>query len=265
MTGSTSRAALSRRVRALRQRLVTSAVPSRFDLRAYLSSPLPVLGVRAGELAAIAREVLRGPPSPGRRDIERLASLLWRGTTYEERALAIVLLDRQPHLLADSTWRLMDRWVRRATGWGLCDALAGGPIARMVATDPSRLPEILRWARSPDIWRRRASLYSLHHLVRRGRLTEPLRVIDVLVEDPEFWVQRAVGTWLRECGKRDEARIRTYLRRNAARLPPVALTVATERVPAALRAQLRAIARRARQERSGHRKGTPRRSRPAHP
>jgi 3-methyladenine DNA glycosylase AlkD len=250
MSRRSSSPALDRRLRELRRQLVSAASDSQIDLRAYLGSPLPVLGVPSASLDAIARGVTRERPELGGAELRRLAGALWRGSTYDERALAINLLGRNWKLLDDSSWKMMDRWVDEATGWGLCDSLAGGPIAWRVAAEPFRLREIVRWARASNPWRRRAALYSLNRLVRSGKLTGPLRVIDVLREDPEFWVQRAVGTWLRECWKQDEGRIREYLSRHAARLPPVALTVATERAPAAFRARLREVARKARRRSS---------------
>jgi len=253
-------------VAEVRRRLRRAAVPSRFDSKAYLGSPLPVLGVSAPAQEAIARELLRGPPPLSAGAARRLAAALWKGRFFEERIVAILLLSGHRETLGDSAWKMMDRWVDSATGWGLSDSLAGGPISAMVATSAPRMAEVLRWTRSENPWRRRAALYALNRRIRDGRLREPFRVIDRLREDPEFWVQRAVGTWLRECWKKDEPLVRRYLRRHAARLPPVTLTVATERAPPSFRSSLRARARRARRSRRGRapERGTipPRRPRP---
>ncbi|HTP55385.1 MAG TPA: DNA alkylation repair protein [Thermoplasmata archaeon] len=256
MTRPRSRSAEVERLAAsARSALRSAATPSKFDLRAYLGAPAPVLGVSAPALERIARAILR-PPNPLPDGLLLpLARRLWRGATYDERALAIVLLHRSRAGRTPAAWTTASVWVDRATGWGLCDALAGGPIATMVAERPPRLRELIGWSRSSNPWRRRAALYALNRLVRSGNLDGPFRVIDRLREDPEFWVQRAVGTWLRECWKQDEARTRRYLERHAARLPPVALTVATERAPASLRARLRRLARTvsARRTRIAHR------------
>ncbi|MGB6500710.1 MAG: DNA alkylation repair protein [Thermoplasmata archaeon] len=231
--------------RLLRARLERAARPTDFDLRAYLGSPLPVLGVAAADLRAIARQLKSEHPHLAPAVLRSLAAGLWRGPSFEERSLALLIVADQLPKLGAAAWTLTDRWVDDATGWGLCDSLAGGPVAEMVAASPARLRSLLGWTRSTNLWRRRAALYALNRLVRAGRLTESLRVIDRLLEDREFWVQRAVGTWLRECGKKDERRIRRYLLQNASRLYPVAITVATERATPAFRAELRSRAARA--------------------
>jgi len=208
-------------------------------LQSYLGSPLPVLGVPVPAFRRIARDLRRrsGPATPER--FRTLLRTLWSGTWYEERAVAIELLDLYPERNDARTFRLADRWVDSATGWALSDSLAAGPIARMVSAEPGRFRELLRWTRSPNIWRRRAATYALHDWVRVGDLDRPFRLLEHLLGDPEFWVQRAVGTWLRECWKKDRPRTERFLRQHAEALSRVAITVATERAPKRLRATLR--------------------------
>jgi 3-methyladenine DNA glycosylase AlkD len=72
-----------------------------------------------------------------------------------------------------------------------------------------------------------------------GELDKPFRVLERLLYDEEFWVQRAVGTWLRESWKKDHIRTEAFLRSHVRGLPKVVITVATERAPKALREELR--------------------------
>jgi 3-methyladenine DNA glycosylase AlkD len=219
-------------------------------LRSYLGSPLPVLGVRTPDLRRVARDTRRRlGPTPGETLLDLLRAL-WNGRSFEERSVAVELWMAYPDSNDDRMFRLGDRWVDAATGWALSDGLAAGPIARMVAARPRRFLELLRWSRSPNFWRRRAATYALHDWVRDGELDRPFRLLGRLVDDPEFWVQRAVGTWLRECWKNDRPRTERFLRQHARALAPVALTVATERAPKRFRGELRrAHASRARSRR----------------
>ena len=121
----------------------------------------------------------------------------------------------------------------------MCDSIGGGPIARMVRGDPAKFREVLRWTKSANPWRRRVSLYAMHDLVLAKELDKPFLLIERLLSDQEFWVQRAVGTWLRECWKRDEPRTGAFLRKHVRGLPKVVITVATERAPRTLREELR--------------------------
>lgn len=238
------RSAGLREVAEIRRELVRAARPIGIEnLQSYLGSPLPVLGLRADEFAQLVR---RRGRSTGRRSVPEIRSLaerLWAGLWYEERAYAIALLTREPRPLDDRLWKVATRWVDTATGWALCDSLAGELLSEEVAGDPNRWREVAGWVRSPNPWRRRSALYAQGRIVRRGEIDRPMRLIHRLRSDPDRWVQRAVGTWLRECGKRDAPRLRSYLRREAPRLSATAITVATERSTPGFRAEIRARAR----------------------
>jgi len=213
--------------------------PSSFDLQSYVGSPYPVLGLSAPQLRGILRGFVAEHRDPAPRDLNRLAGSLWRGPTYEEKILAILLMDRFAARLDDASWSLLDGWVEAAIGWGLSDSLASGPIASIVYANPARFREVLGWTRSQNMWRRRASTYALRAFVRAHELDDPFRLLARLLYDEEFWVQRAVGTWLRECWKRDPRRTRAFLLKHVRGMPPVVITVATERAPKSFREGLR--------------------------
>ena len=213
--------------------------PRTFDLQAYVSSPVPVLGVAAPDARRIVSEFAKAHRDLPVSDVNRLAAALWSGETFEEKALGIGILSRYARILDDASWRLLDRWADTASGWGLCDGIGAGPVSSMVSRRPARFRELLLWARSDNLWRRRIAAYGLNDFVRAGDLDRPLELLERLLYDPEFWVQRAVGTWLRECWKKDRARTEAFLRAHVRGLPPVVITVATERAPKAFREELR--------------------------
>lgn len=239
-------------VRQLRRQLRAASRPSSgSDARSYLGSPVPVLEVRSPDVRRIASDFCRGHRDLDLATVWNVAEALWRGRWFEERILAVELLRRWVRLLDDDAWRTLDRWVDDVSGWGLTDALAGGLLGPLVLGHPERIRDLARWGRSPNPWRRRASLYALSRTVRSGELGPAFRLIDPLRADPDRWVQRAVGTWLRECWKVDTARTERYLTRRSADIAPVALTVALERATTEQRARLRTLARRARSHRPG--------------
>lgn len=208
-------------------------------LQAYLGSPVPVLGLTTPQMRDLHEAFGKEHPDLSAAEVNALSAALWEGATFEEKAFAIGLLARHHDILDERSWALADSWVDRATGWALSDGLASGPISFMVHSQPRRFAEILRWTKAENYWRRRASTYALNEFVRAGELDKPFRLLDRLAFDEEFWVQRAVGTWLRECWKKDRRRAERFLRDHIPGLPPVTLTVATERAPKALRDALR--------------------------
>ena len=210
-------------------------------LQKYVGSPLPVLGLSVPQMRAILAAFRKGHRGATAKDANALAGALWRGTTFEEKALAIMMMDAHAKILDEASWGLLDGWVDGCVGWGMCDSIGAGPIAKVVHAKPGRFRELLRWAKSANPWRRRIALYALHDYVLAKELDKPFTLLEKLVYDEEFWVQRAVGTWLRECWKRDARRTEAFLRRHVNGLPRVVVTVATERAPKAFREELRRL------------------------
>lgn len=230
--------------RDLATRLRAAAKPKEgFDLQAYLGSPVPALGVPTAASVAIRKDFVKAHPRLRSTEVRALLESLWSGPTWEERAMAIGLLSAYAATFEDRGWSLADAWVDAATGWALSDSLASGPVARIVATEPARYREVLRWTRAENFWRRRASTYALSELIRSGDLDRGFALLERLLYDEEFWVQRAVGTWLRESWKKDAPGTEAFLRRHADGLPPITVTVATERAPKAFREELRRLSK----------------------
>ncbi len=228
-----------------RQRIAASlrsaAPPGTWEkLQAYLGSPVPVLGLTTPQLREAHKVFTRDHPDLTAAEVNALAAAIWKGETWEEKIFAIGILDRHRDVLDDASWALADSWVDDATGWALSDGLAAGPVSFMVRSRATRFAEILRWTKAENYWRRRASTYALNEFVRAGELDRPFRLLERLLYDEEFWVQRAVGTWLRECWKKDAKRTEAFLLAHSPGLPPVTVTVATERSSKAFRAKLRA-------------------------
>ncbi len=208
-------------------------------MQACAGSPYPVLGLSVPELRSILRSFANVHPRLMAAEVNALAGALWSGPTYEEKAMAIALMSRYRKALDDTSWALAGQWVDDATGWALSNGLASGPIAAMVYARPARFRDVMGWTRADHFWRRRAATYAMRDFVFSGELERPFRLLQRLLFDTEFWVQRAVGTWLRECWKQDHRRTEAFLRRNVRGLPPVVISVATERAPKTFREELR--------------------------
>jgi len=205
----------------------------------YLGSPYPVIGLSVPGVQTILAAFRKTHRDITAKQLNALAAAVRKGPTFEEKSLAVSLLQSHGKLLDDASWRLLDRWVDDSVGWGMCDSIGGGPVAKMVREDPAKLREVLRWTKSANLWRRRVSLYAIHDLVLAKELDKPFQLIERLLYDQEFWVQRAVGTWLRECWKRDRSRTEAFLRKHVRGMPKVVISVATERAPKAFREELR--------------------------
>jgi hypothetical protein len=155
---------------------------------------------------------------------------------HPPRVVAVSIMDFQVRRKATPDGRrreLYDLYLRRhdrIDTWDLVDRAAPHVVGGYLWDKP-REP-LYRLAASPYWYERRTSIVSTWFFIRRDDLDDTFRIAQILANDPEDLVQKAVGGWIREAGKRDEARLRDYLDRNAATMPRTALRYAIEHLPA---------------------------------
>ena len=92
---------------------------------------------------------------------------------------------------------------------------------------------------------RRTAIVATYFFIRRGDTADTFAIAEILADDPEHLMQRAVGGWIREAGKRDPERLRAFLDAHAATMPRIALRLAVERLGADERAQYMGLAKQA--------------------
>jgi len=85
--------------------------------------------------------------------------------------------------------------------------------------------------RSASQWERRTAIVATYYFIRLGDLHDTFAIAGLLAHDPADLVQKAVGGWVREAGKRDQPALLGFLDRYAATMPRTALRYAVEHLP----------------------------------
>ena len=159
-----------------------------------------------------------------------LAKGLWKGNTHEGRIAAAKLLT-QARIRPDDggAWALIAAWVPDFDAWAIADHVSIAGQKRLVA-DPSRLDDVERWTRSDHMWTRRAALVMTLPWTKQNNPKPAERAIRerVLgwaasyVTDQDWFIQKAIGWWLRELSKHDPDRVRSFLAQNGDQMKPFA-------------------------------------------
>lgn len=149
-------------------------------------------------------------------------------------------------------WKYLTQMVDRCDNWLHSDAISA-LLSAALEDCPERLSLFKKWNHDKNPWRRRQSIISLHYYSRLRKKTLPssvtLPLIEALLDDSHFYVQRAVGWALRECYNVDPQNTLLFLEKNITRVAPAGYYAATEKLNAATKRRLlekRKKARRAR-------------------
>lgn len=201
------------------------------QMAAYHKVARPYLGVPVPVVDALARD-WRGQVTLEERVM--LAAALWETNIHEARVAATRLLT-QARIRPDdnAVWRLIASWVPQFDGWALADHACSAGARRLVA-DPARVDEVEGWTRSDHLWTRRAALvitlpWTKQNHPKPQDLTIRDRVLGWAagyVDDPDWFIQKAVAWWLRDLSRHDPDRTRAFLSAHGARMKPFARTEA---------------------------------------
>ena len=193
-----------------------------------------ILGVSFGKIFAAAKQFAAMPLA----DVEELLESPY----YEVRMGAVSIMDFQARAKRTTPAQrkaLFDLYIRRhdrIDNWDLVDRAAPHVVGGYLADKP-RAP-LSRLARSENPWERRTAIVSTWYFIRAGDLDDTFRIAGALARDEHELVQKAVGSWLREAGKRDQSRLLQFLDAHAAKMPRTMLRYAVEKLPAQVRAKV---------------------------
>lgn len=198
------------------QELAARADPGRVrDMEAYHKVARPYLGTDLPAINEIAT-AWRHAMEPAER--VALAQALWATNVFEARVAAGKLLTQARIKDDGAVWAAIAGFVPEFDSWAIADHMSKAGDRRLVA-DPGRLDEVEGWVSSPHMWSRRAALVmtlpwtKLTH-PKPEEIAQRERVLGwaaELVADREWFIQKAVGWWLRELSKRDPERVRAFL------------------------------------------------------
>ncbi len=209
--------------------LTRHSVPGKAaDMARYHKVDRPYLGV--------ANPVLDDFAKAWRRDLDldtrlALADGLWRTNVHEAMICAAKLLT-QARIKPDdqSAWDMIQSWVPDFDAWAVADhaCMAG---QRRLSADPTRLDAVEDWTTSDHMWTRRAALvitlpWTKNRNPKPAELDQRERILGWAagyVADHDWFIQKAVGWWLRDLSRRDPLRVQTFIDTHGAAMKPFAV------------------------------------------
>jgi 3-methyladenine DNA glycosylase AlkD len=222
--------------------LKTIADPARVDEVSRYFHPDPnagssdnkTLGVSPGKVFPVAKQFVEMSLA----EVEKLLDSRY----YEVRLGAVSIMDfqaRAKRITPEQRKALFDLYLRRhdrINNWDLVDRAAPHVVGGYLADKPREV--LYRLARSRNPWERRTAIVSTYYFLRSGEVEDTFAIAEILVNDKHELVQKAVGSWIREAGKKDQKRLVQFLTKHSATMPRTILRYAVEKLPPAQRAKL---------------------------
>ena len=179
------------------------------------------LGIRVPKIRKIAKKYKN-------LSLDDISNIL-QSKYHEERPFGIVLLVNlfQKNLFRDEIYTLYIKSSKYINNWDLIDISAPHIVGKFLI-DKNRTI-LYKLALSTNLWERRVSIVSTFAFIRENQFQDTLKISQILINDSEDLINKAVGWMLREVGKRDLLLLETFLRENYNNIKRVTLRYAIEK------------------------------------
>jgi 3-methyladenine DNA glycosylase AlkD len=198
------------------------------------SSDNKILGVSPGSVFPVAKQFTAMPLA----EVE----LLLDSPYYEARLGAVSIMDfkaRAKRITDEERLALYELYLRRhdrINNWDLVDRAAPHVVGGYLNDKPRKILTTL--AKSTNPWERRTAIVCTYYFIRNGDTADTFKIARLLVHDPHPLVQKAVGSWLREAGKKDLRALLAFLEDFSDTMPRTTFRYAVEKLGAEQRAKL---------------------------
>ncbi|MGJ8685155.1 MAG: DNA alkylation repair protein [Nonlabens sp.] len=116
------------------------------------------------------------------------------------------------------------KWI---DNWGLVDRSAPYVVGGYLY-DKDRSP-LYEMTKSLNPMERRSAIVSTYYFIRKNETEDTFKIAEILINDLDLHVQKAVGSWIREAGKRNKDALKYFLNKYATQMPRITLRYAIEK------------------------------------
>ncbi|MES2651182.1 MAG: DNA alkylation repair protein [Bacteroidota bacterium] len=184
------------------------------------------LGIRMANLFALAKKFTKMP-------LNEIKTLL-ESEYYEARMGAVSIMDfqaRDKKITIELRKELFDTYISMhncINNWDLVDRSAPYVVGGYLFNKPRTI--LYELAKSKNVWKRRTAIVATYFFIRENDVEDTFKIAEILVYDKHDLIQKAVGSWIREAGKRDKEKLLAFLNKYASSMPRVMLRYAIEKL-----------------------------------
>jgi 3-methyladenine DNA glycosylase AlkD len=183
-----------------------------------------ILGLKLRDVFALAKTYINMP-------IDEIEILL-DSPFYEVRVGAVSIMDwkaRSKKITEQEKEALFKLYIRRhdrINNWSMVDRAAPYVVGGYLFNKSREV--LYELAHSENPMKRRTAIVSTYFFIRQNDLMDTFKIAEILVNDKNDLVQKAVGGWIREAGKKDLHTLLSFLDKYAATMPRTMLRYAME-------------------------------------
>ncbi|MFH1780169.1 MAG: DNA alkylation repair protein [Candidatus Micrarchaeota archaeon] len=196
----------------------------------FFKEKITCYGMKNAVVNKIAREYWPKAKLLGKNKVFELCEELFASDYCEEAFIACNWVPRFAKEFEENDLKTFEKWINAyVNNWAKCDTFCNHSVGELIEKYPKLVVELKKWAKSKNLWVRRAAAVSLIIPAKKGLfLREAFEISDLLLLDEEDLVQKGYGWLLKEESRKHECEVFNYVMKNKARMPRTALRYAIE-------------------------------------
>jgi 3-methyladenine DNA glycosylase AlkD len=215
-------------VQAIVRGLKNAANPSRArQMQAYMKSEMPFRGVNAPQQRLLWRSAFAAHPVVSPKEWRAVVLTLWRTASYREEryaAIGLATLKKYVAYRTKAAVPMFEEMIVTGGWWDYVDAAATHGLGDVLRADPEHMkPLMRRWARSKNMWKRRAAILCQIRLKAETDHELLYACIEPNLVNREFFIRKAIGWALRQYAWTNPGGVGRYVAANRAKLSPLSV------------------------------------------
>jgi 3-methyladenine DNA glycosylase AlkD len=152
---------------------------------------------------------------------------------HEHRLVALdILVHKYNRADEENKKRLVKFYLKntkRVNNWDLVDGSAPRILGKYLLDKDKSI--LYKLARSRNLWERRISIIATATFIWNNKLDDTMKISEILLNDDNDLIYKAVGWMLREVGKRSLKKEESFLKKHYHKMPRTMLRYAIEKFP----------------------------------
>lgn len=213
-----------------------STAESKKSFQRFFKNPVLCHGVKSADVLKVGKVGFSDSQNLSKKQIYQVCEELFKSGYCEESWVAANWV----YWFAsyeEADFKIFERWIDKyIDNWAECDTFCNHAVGAFIEKFPKHIAELKIWAKSRNLWLRRAAAVSLIVPAKKGKyLKDAFEISDILLEDKEDMVQKGYGWLLKEESRLHRDEVLKYVLKNKKKMPRTSLRYAIELMPQSLR------------------------------
>ncbi len=202
------------------------------QMQKYMKSSMPYCGVPLPLLRSTLRPVYLRHELPSAAVLDATVGAIWDDAQFREERYAGIALARHrfyADLQTPARLPLYRRLIVTGAWWDYVDEIADNLVGPILRGFPDKVtPLLVGWSTDSDRWIRRSAIIA--QIGSKGETDVDLlsRAIEPNLDDPDFFIRKAIGWALRQYARTDPDWVRRYVAAHETQLSGLSRREATK-------------------------------------